>query len=186
MSRLRRAPGDGMTMSDCEGCHRARHVEVGCSGLSQASEGRSMKFSRRDMLVWGRGSRGGSVLVTPIPWKLLDDTSKWSQKTDRGFPQPARGPVDVKQSVRMYAVPEWVWSARANGWRMAGQRGRGFRTIQLPAARYALWRSWSAPVELASGPAANGQAPRRYDVNSGTMHAQRLAEGFWRRSPNRD
>jgi len=32
MSRLRRAPGDGMTMSDCEACHRARHVEVGCLG----------------------------------------------------------------------------------------------------------------------------------------------------------
>ena len=32
MSRLRRAPGDGMKMLDCEGCHRARHVEVGCLG----------------------------------------------------------------------------------------------------------------------------------------------------------
>lgn len=35
MSRLRRAPGDGMTMSDCEGCHRTRHVEVGCLGCHQ-------------------------------------------------------------------------------------------------------------------------------------------------------
>lgn len=32
MSRLHRAPGDGMKMSDCEQCHRERHVEVGCLG----------------------------------------------------------------------------------------------------------------------------------------------------------
>jgi hypothetical protein len=32
MSRLRRAPGDGMKMSDCEDCHKARHVEAGCLG----------------------------------------------------------------------------------------------------------------------------------------------------------
>ena len=35
MSRLRRAPGDGMTMSDCENCHRARHIEAGCLGCHQ-------------------------------------------------------------------------------------------------------------------------------------------------------
>ncbi len=32
MSRFRRAPGDGMKMSDCETCHSRRHVEVGCLG----------------------------------------------------------------------------------------------------------------------------------------------------------
>jgi hypothetical protein len=32
LSRLRRAPDDGRTMSDCEDCHRKRHVEVGCLG----------------------------------------------------------------------------------------------------------------------------------------------------------
>jgi hypothetical protein len=32
MSRLRRAPGDGMKMSDCESCHRERGVEAGCLG----------------------------------------------------------------------------------------------------------------------------------------------------------
>ena len=32
MSRLHRAPGDGMKMSDCEDCHRTRHVEAGCLG----------------------------------------------------------------------------------------------------------------------------------------------------------
>jgi len=32
MSRFRRAPGDGMKMSDCEDCHHQRRVEVGCLG----------------------------------------------------------------------------------------------------------------------------------------------------------
>ncbi len=32
ISRLRRAPHDGMKMSDCEDCHRGHHVDVGCLG----------------------------------------------------------------------------------------------------------------------------------------------------------
>ena len=35
MSRLGRAPGDGMKMSDCEDCHRRHHIEVGCLGCHQ-------------------------------------------------------------------------------------------------------------------------------------------------------
>lgn len=35
MSRLRRAPGDGMKMTDCESCHRKHHIEVGCLGCHQ-------------------------------------------------------------------------------------------------------------------------------------------------------
>ena len=55
-----------------------------------------MKFSRRDLLAWSAGAAAG-LIVTPIPWKLLDDTSIWSQNW-RWIPQPARGPVEVKQS----------------------------------------------------------------------------------------
>ena len=55
-----------------------------------------MKFSRRDLLVWGAGAAAGLV-VTPVPWKVLDDTAKWSQNWG-WIPQPARGPVEVKQS----------------------------------------------------------------------------------------
>ena len=55
-----------------------------------------MKFSRRDLLVWGAGAAAGLV-VTPVPWKLLDDTAKWSQNWP-WIPQPASGPVEVKQS----------------------------------------------------------------------------------------
>jgi menaquinone reductase, multiheme cytochrome c subunit len=35
ISRLRRAPHDGMKMSDCEDCHRRHHVEVGCLGCHE-------------------------------------------------------------------------------------------------------------------------------------------------------
>jgi menaquinone reductase, multiheme cytochrome c subunit len=35
ISRLRRAPHDGMKMSDCEACHERHHVETGCLGCHQ-------------------------------------------------------------------------------------------------------------------------------------------------------
>jgi hypothetical protein len=55
-----------------------------------------MKFTRRDLLVWGAGAAAG-FMVTPVPWKLLDDVSIWSQNWG-WIPQPARGPVEAKQS----------------------------------------------------------------------------------------
>ena len=35
ISRLRRAPHEGMKMSDCEDCHRRHKVEVGCLGCHE-------------------------------------------------------------------------------------------------------------------------------------------------------
>lgn len=35
ISRLRRAPHEGMKMSDCENCHKQRNVEAGCLGCHQ-------------------------------------------------------------------------------------------------------------------------------------------------------
>lgn len=35
ISRLRRAPHEGMKMSDCEDCHQRHHLEVGCLGCHQ-------------------------------------------------------------------------------------------------------------------------------------------------------
>ena len=55
-----------------------------------------MKVTRRDLLVWSAGAAAG-FMVTPVPWKLLDDTSIWSQNWP-WIPQPTRGPVEVKQS----------------------------------------------------------------------------------------
>jgi anaerobic selenocysteine-containing dehydrogenase len=56
-----------------------------------------MKLSRRDLLVWSAGAAAG-LLATPVPWKILDDTSIWSQNWP-WIKQPARGPVDTRQSV---------------------------------------------------------------------------------------
>jgi Molybdopterin oxidoreductase Fe4S4 domain len=55
-----------------------------------------MKVTRRDLLVWSAGAAAG-LMVTPVPWKLLDDTSIWSQNWP-WIPQPARGPVEAKQT----------------------------------------------------------------------------------------
>lgn len=55
-----------------------------------------MKVTRRDLLVWGAGAAAG-LMVTPVPWKLLDDTSIWSQNWP-WIPQPAHGPIEVKQT----------------------------------------------------------------------------------------
>jgi hypothetical protein len=35
ISRLRRAPHEGMKMSDCEECHQKHNVKVGCLGCHQ-------------------------------------------------------------------------------------------------------------------------------------------------------
>lgn len=55
-----------------------------------------MKVTRRDLFVWGAGAAAGLVF-TPVPWKLLDDISIWTQNWP-WIPQPTRGPVEVKQS----------------------------------------------------------------------------------------
>lgn len=55
-----------------------------------------MKFTRRDLLVWGAGAAAG-LIVTPVPWKVLDDTSIWSQNWP-WIPQPARGPIAIKSA----------------------------------------------------------------------------------------
>ena len=53
-----------------------------------------MKPNRRNILAMGGGAMAGLVF-TPVPWKLLDDSSIWTQNWP-WIPQPARGPVEVK------------------------------------------------------------------------------------------
>ena len=55
-----------------------------------------MKITRRDLLVWSAGATAGLVF-TPVPYKLLGDLSIWTQNFP-WIPQPAHGPVDVKES----------------------------------------------------------------------------------------
>ncbi len=53
-----------------------------------------MKTNRRNLLAMGGGAVAGLVF-TPVPWKLLDDVSIWTQNWP-WVPQPPRGPVEVK------------------------------------------------------------------------------------------
>jgi len=56
-----------------------------------------MKFGRRAFLQFTAGAVGGSLL-TPIPWKLMDDSAIWSQNWS-WRPSPERGPITKKSSV---------------------------------------------------------------------------------------
>jgi anaerobic selenocysteine-containing dehydrogenase len=56
-----------------------------------------MKPTRRDLLTLGGGALAGA-LFTPVPWKVLDDVSIWTQNWP-WIPQPPRGPVETKNSV---------------------------------------------------------------------------------------
>ncbi len=55
-----------------------------------------MKLTRRDILKITGGSALG-LLLSPLPWKLLDDTSVWSQNWGL-IPKLSRGPVSTKFS----------------------------------------------------------------------------------------
>ena len=115
-----------------------------------------MKVTRRDLLVWSAGAAAG-LLVTPVPWKLLDDTSIWSQNWP-WIPQPARGPVEVKQSL-CTLVSQWMWHAGEDGRRMARGGCRGEQSSHQPRGIVPA-RFWSASAELASAAVADGASSR--------------------------
>ena len=74
-----------------------------------------MKVSRRDLLVGSAGVAAGLVF-TPVPWKLLGDVSTWTQNWP-WIPQPARGPVETKQSVcTLCAAGCGIRVRMAGGW----------------------------------------------------------------------
>src|SRR5208283_3755042 len=74
-----------------------------------------MKFTRRDFFAWGAGAAAG-LAFTPVPWKLLDDVSIWSQNWP-WIPQPTRGPVEVRQSFCSLCPRGCAVKARmAGGW----------------------------------------------------------------------
>jgi len=53
-----------------------------------------MPFTRRDVL-FGLGGGLAGVALTPVPWKLLDDTAIWTQRR-HALPVPPRGPVTLR------------------------------------------------------------------------------------------
>ena len=53
-----------------------------------------MPLTRRDLL-FGLGGGLAGVALTPVPWKLLDDTAIWTQRR-HALPVPPRGPVTFR------------------------------------------------------------------------------------------
>jgi len=53
-----------------------------------------MPVTRRDLL-WGLGGGLAGAVLTPVPWKLLDDTAIWTQHR-RALPVPPPGPVSFR------------------------------------------------------------------------------------------
>ena len=53
-----------------------------------------MALTRRDLL-FGLGGGALGVALTPVPWKLLDDVSIWSQHR-RALPIPPAGEVTFR------------------------------------------------------------------------------------------
>jgi Molybdopterin oxidoreductase Fe4S4 domain len=72
-------------------------VESKSDASAATNESKTMKVTRRDLFVWGAGAAAGLVF-TPVPWKLLDDVSIWTQNWP-WIPQPQLGPVEVTQSL---------------------------------------------------------------------------------------
>jgi anaerobic selenocysteine-containing dehydrogenase len=55
-----------------------------------------MKFDRRDLLKAVGGAAAGALL-TPVPWKMLDDAAIWTQNWS-WVPRPLRGELRVKHT----------------------------------------------------------------------------------------
>ncbi len=108
-----------------------------------------MKVTRRDLLVWSAGATAGLVF-SPVPWKLLDDVSIWSQNWP-WIPQAARGPAEVKQS---------ACTLCPHGCGIAGQDGRWLA-------------SWSC--RLSSHPVSRGAlCPLGFGAHQLNWHPKRL------------
>ena len=46
-----------------------------------------LELSRRDLFLAGGGA-GAGIALSPVPWKLLDDLSIWTQRPPTPTPRP--------------------------------------------------------------------------------------------------
>src|SRR5579862_8410144 len=56
----------------------------------------AMKTTRRQLLALGGGAVAG-IAFTPVPWKVLDDASIWTQNW-KWIPQPAHASIECKHT----------------------------------------------------------------------------------------
>ena len=54
-----------------------------------------MGLTRRDIFTLGFGA-AAAIPFTPVPWKLLDESAKWSQNWS-WIPRPPQGPRSVRE-----------------------------------------------------------------------------------------
>ena len=84
-----------------------------------------MKLSRRNFLALGAGAACGGALGTmlsPLPWKLTDDLSIWTQDWP-GTPHPPGGPESVEKTVCDLCPGACGLEVRKAGDRCVGIRG---------------------------------------------------------------
>ncbi len=132
-----------------------------------------MKNTRRDLMLMGGGAAAG-LLLTPVPWKLLDDISIWSQNWP-WLPTPARGEITSRYSACTLCHAGCAVEAKCVGGRPFSlapvpgdpvSRGvlcaLGFGAHQMPfdalRLRSALLRGREAPVDEVIAGAAKALA----------------------------
>ena len=98
-----------------------------------------MKVSRRDLLLGTAGLTAG-IFFTPVPWKVLDDVSVWTQNWP-WIPQPARGPVTTKLA---------ACTLCASGCRMRVRMAAGFPVGVSGSATHPLTKGALCPLGFAA------------------------------------
>ena len=173
----------GMKMSDCERCHArtaGAHILPRLPQIGAPSDAPSLDATS----CLGLGGGAAGVALTPVPWKLLDDVSIWTQHR-RALPVPPRGRGPLP-SRRLHAVPRRLRAARA-------LRRRRARCRSSPSASHPLGRGACAlgltlhhlachPLRLAS-PAARSTAGSQPSTLDAAVAA--LAAAVGRRADER-
>jgi anaerobic selenocysteine-containing dehydrogenase len=81
-----------------------------------------MEFSRRNFIKFAVGGLGGTLL-SPLPWKLMDDIAIWTQNWP-WVPVPSRGPVSMINTVCTLCTGACGITARKVGDRVVKIEGR--------------------------------------------------------------
>ena len=118
-----------------------------------------MPVTRRDVL-WGLGGGLAGAALTPVPWKLLDDTSIWTQRR-HALPVPPRGPVTFRAAACTLCPGGCALRVRCVGARPVAVRGEARHPLGGGACAIGLTLHHLAyhPLRLA-GPAVRASGRR--------------------------
>src|SRR5512135_89539 len=118
-----------------------------------------MPVTRRDVL-WGLGGGLAGAVLTPVPWKLLDDTAVWTQHR-RALPVPPRGPVTFRPAACTLCPAGCAVRVRCVGPRPVSVVGEGRHPLGGGACAIGLTLHHLAfhPLRL-PGPAVRGNGRR--------------------------